>query len=155
MLTAAPLIAALLTAALLAVPGPASAADQFTIEPQVNSFGAIVTDPSGNGYLAWEHSGGAGADVPMFCKLAPGAKHCGHKVSLTVPGGQANSENSALSLFPILGPGKVVWIVTSRYTQNDTVVWTSTDGGQSFGPPHDIPSGTQCPVGLQCEDSVP
>jgi hypothetical protein len=133
----------------------ARAADQFTLDAHADSFGPIVTDAAGNGYVAWERSNGGDADIPMFCKLAPGATSCAHPVTLSLPGGDANDENSALALFPILGPGKTVWIVTDRYIADDTVIWTSTDGGATFGAPYDIPSGQQCLVGAPCEDSVP
>ena len=147
-------LAAILAAALgCAAAGSASAA-QFTIDSHASSIGPIVTDAAGNGYIAWERAG-SGATIPMFCKLSPGASKCAHPVTLALPGGTQDSANSALALFPILGPGKVVWIVTDRYVQDDTVIWTSTDGGASFGPPHDIPSGQQCRVGAPCQDSVP
>ena len=149
-------LSALAAGALLcAVAGPATAADQFTLDAHADSIGPIVTDPAGNGYIAWERDHSGGADIPMFCKLAPGATKCAHPVALALPGGDANDENGALTLFPIVGPGKVVWVVTDRYIRSDTVIWTSTNGGQTFGAPHDIPSGQQCLVGGQCEDSVP
>ena len=147
-------LTAIVAAALgCAAAGPASAA-QFTIDSHASSIGPIVTDAAGNGYIAWERAG-SGASIPMFCKLSPAATKCAHPVTLALPGGTQSDANSALALFPILGPGKVVWIVTDRYIQDDTVIWTSTDGGASFGAPHDIPSGEQCKVGAPCEDSVP
>jgi hypothetical protein len=129
------------------------AANQFTIDPNPDSFGAVVTDSAGNGYVAWEHLGTAGAaDTPMFCKLAPGARRCTDPIALSLPGGGglagggplSGDELNALQLFPILGPGSVVWVVTSRYVANDTVIWTSTDGGLTFGPPHEIPYYPVC-----------
>ncbi len=131
----------------------ARAADQFTIDRNPDSFGAIVTDAAGNGYVAWEHlrTGGA-ADVPMFCRLAPGAKRCTDPIALSLPGARGLSGGGALSgdelngnqVFPILGPGGVVWVVTSRYVADDTVIWTSTDGGLTFGAPHEIPYYPSC-----------
>jgi hypothetical protein len=134
---------------------PASAADQFTLDAHADSFGPIVTDSSGNGYIAWERSDGSAADIPMFCKLAPDAKSCSHPVALALPGGGGDDANGALALFPILGPGNTVWIVTDRYVRDDTIIWTSTNGGASFGAPYDIPSGQQCLLGGVCEDSDP
>jgi hypothetical protein len=133
---------------------PASAADQFTLDAHADSFGPIVTDASGNGYIAWERRHGSAADIPMFCKLAPDATSCAHPIALALPGGGANDENGALALFPILGPGKTVWIVTDRYVRDDTVIWTSTNGGASFGAPYDIPSGEQCLPGAACQEGV-
>lgn len=147
-------LTAIVAAALgCAAAGPASAA-QFTIDSHASSIGPIVTDAAGNGYIAWERAG-SGASIPMFCKLSPRATKCAHPVTLALPGGTQSDANSALALYPILGPGKVVWIVTDRYIQDDTVIWTSTNGGASFGAPHDIPSGEQCRIGAPCEDSVP
>ena len=129
------------------------AADQFTIDPSPDSFGAVVTDAVGNGYVAWEHLGtGGAADVPMFCKLPPGAKRCTDPVALSLPGAGGLAGGGALSgdelngnqVFPILGPGSVVWVVTSRYVADDTVIWTSTDGGLTFGAPHEIPYYPSC-----------
>jgi hypothetical protein len=132
-------------------PGAAQAANRFTIDATPDSFGAIVTDSAGNGYVAWEHlrNGGA-ADVPMFCKLAPGATSCKHPIALALPDAAAGAQANANQLFPILGPGGTVWVVTSRYVYDDTLVWTSTDGGASFGAPHDIPYIATCPIAGPC-----
>ena len=125
----------------------ATAADQFTIDPKPDSFAPIVTDAAGNGYVAWEHAGtGAAADKPMFCRLSPGAGRCVHPISLVLPGSSAGPEANALAPFPVLGSGSTVWVVTSRYAMNDIVVWTSTDGGSTFGPPHVIPYIINCPA---------
>ena len=141
--------------AALTMSASARAADQFTLDAHADSFAPIVTDADGNGYVAWERSDGSAADIPMFCKLAPGATACAHPVALGLPGGGADDANGALALFSILGPGHTVWVVTDRYIRDDTVIWTSTDGGASFGAPLDIPSGEQCLVGAPCQDSEP
>jgi hypothetical protein len=132
----------------------AHAANQFTIDTKPDSFGAVVTDRAGNGYLAWEHAGGPGADVPLFCRLPPDATRCQYSARLSLPGAGAGSEANANQLFPILGPGNVVWVVTSRYVLSDTLIWTSTNGGRTFGAPHVIPYVPVCesppPPGQQC-----
>jgi hypothetical protein len=132
----------------LAAPLAAQAANQFTVEAQPDSYGAIVTDAAGNGYLAWNHEAGVSTDVPMFCKLAPGARKCAHPISLTLPGGPEFASDDQPS--PILGPPGVVWVVASRYIANDTVIWTSTDGGQTFSAPYDIPYIPNCPIAGPC-----
>jgi hypothetical protein len=152
MATAAAAIFAMALACVSAA--PAAAAGQFTLDSHADSFGPIVTDSSGNGYIAWERSDGGAADIPMFCKLAPDAKSCSHPVALALPGG-GDDANGALALFPILGPGNTVWIVTDRYVRDDTIIWTSTNGGASFGAPYDIPSGQQCLPGAVCQEGVP
>lgn len=135
---------------------PARAADQFTIDSGPDSFGPIVTDAAGNGYVAWEHTvGGAAADVPMFCKLAPGAKRCAHPINLALPGAGAGLEANALAPFPILGPGNTIWVVASRYVIDDVVVWTSSDGGRTFGGPLLIPNIPNCPSPCPFVASIP
>jgi hypothetical protein len=148
--------------ACVALASPVWAADQFTIDPTPDSFGAVVTDTAGNGYVAWEHAGtGGAADQPMFCKLAPSASHCAHPVSLSLPGAGAGDQSNALAPFPILGPGSTVWVVASRYVLDDTLIWTSSDGGATFGAPHEIPYIPSCPcsysyAGLTgVDDSLP
>jgi hypothetical protein len=124
--------------------GPALAADQFTLDPGASTFGAVVTDPAGNGYVAWEHGGTGGApDTPMFCKLPPGATRCSHPIALALPT-PGDMYGSADQVFPILGPGSTVWVVTSRYVRSDTLIWTSSDGGKTFGPPYRIPYIPDC-----------
>lgn len=126
--------------------GSAMAADQFTIDSSPDSFGAVVTDAAGNGYVAWEHLGtGGAADTPMFCKLPPGARRCAHPIALSLPDASVGGEADANQLFPILGPGSTVWVVTSRYVLDDTLIWTSSNGGASFGGAWEIPYVPFCP----------
>jgi hypothetical protein len=147
------LMGAMVALAWGAMASAAWGAGQFTIDRSPDSFGAVVTDAAGNGYVAWEHLGtGGAADTPMFCRLAPGARRCADPIALSLPGaGNLNAggplsgdELNALQVFPILGPGSTVWVVTSRYVADDTVVWTSTDGGMTFGAPHLIPYYPTC-----------
>lgn len=128
---------------------PAWASDQFTLDSQPDSFGAIVTDPAGNAYIAWNHRADP-ADVPTFCKLAPGAHVCTYRVGLALPAG---STESPLQPFPIVGPNGLVLVVANRYVADDTLIWTSTNGGKSFGPPRDIPLITTPQPGLNGDES--
>ncbi len=138
-------------ACLTFAPG-ALAADQFTLDPMPDSIGPVVTDAAGNGYVAWEHASSAGgADVPMFCRLVPGAHSCAHPIALSLPDPADGSEASALAPFPILGPGATVWVAASRYVMDDTLVWTSSDGGATFGPPYQIPYVPDCSNGGTCQ----
>lgn len=134
-------------------PPAAQAAHQFTIDSSPQSFGAVATDSAGNGYVSWEHGTLGGTWTPMFCKLAPGASRCAHPIALALPGGNAGGDPSANEVFPILGPGKIVWLVTSRYTDDDTLIWTSSDGGTSFGPAHVIPYVTCSDPTVPCQPS--
>jgi hypothetical protein len=135
----ASLALSVLALAFAAAASAALAANRFTIDSTPDSFGAVVTDSAGNGYVAWEHlRPHNAADVPMFCKLAPGATSCKHPIALGLPGPSAGAAANADQLFPILGPGRTVWVVTARPAVGDTLVWTSRDGGASFGAVHVI-----------------
>jgi len=135
------------------LPAAADAAHQFTLDSSPQSFGAVATDSAGNGYVSWEHGTLGGTWTPMFCKLAPGATRCSHPIALSLPVGNAGGDPSANEVFPILGPGKTVWLVTSRYTDDDTLIWTSTDGGASFGSAHVIPYITCTDPSVPCQPS--
>jgi hypothetical protein len=129
--------------------GSARAADQFTIDHHPDSFGAVVTDSAGNGYVTWEHLGtGGAADTAMFCKIPAGTHSCPGAVSLPAPGAAFQSltgdELSANQVFPILGPDHVVWSVSPRYLADDTLIWTSTDGGATWGAAREIPYYPVC-----------
>jgi hypothetical protein len=111
----AALLIASVGAAIGLLPAVAQAADQFTLDANPASFGAVVTDSAGNAYVTWEHSlgtGGIGPAQPMFCKLPPGAKSCKDPIKLSLPGA-GNDQNNADEVFPILGPGSTVWVVTA------------------------------------------
>ena len=133
------------------LPAAANAAHQFTIDSSPQSFGAVATDAAGNGYVTWEHGSLGGVWAPMFCKLKPGATRCSSPISLQLPGGPGDP--SANEVFPIVGPGKTVWVVTSRYVDQDTLIWTSTNGGTSFGAAHVIPYLTCIGAPGPCEPS--
>jgi len=46
-----------------------------------------------------------------------------------------------------------VLVVASRYVSDDTLIWTSTNGGKSFGAPHDIPLITTPQAALNGDES--
>lgn len=132
-----------------ALAGPAWASDQFTLDSQPDSFGAIVTDAAGDAYITWDHKASP-ADVPTFCKLASGAHACTYRVGLTLPSG---STESPLQPFPVVGPNGLVLVIANRYVADDTLIWTSTNGGKNFGAPHDIPLITSPQPGLNGDES--
>jgi hypothetical protein len=125
----------------LAAPLPAQAGDQFTLDAKATTFGPVVVDAAGNGYVTWNHEGSP--ETPTFCKLAPGARSCAHPIALSVPGKPEYA--SPNTPFAILGPENTVWVVASRYVLDDTLIWTSTNGGQTFGAPYEIPYIPNCP----------
>ncbi len=126
------LIVALTLVAAAALAGRAAAANQSTLDRGADSMGPIAVDQSGNGYVAWLHRSGA-SDTDMFCKLAAGTTNCAHPVRLTVSLPSPATTNTP---FPVLGPGSDVYVVAPSYASSQMVIWESTDGGASFGPPY-------------------
>lgn len=141
---------------------PALAAHQFTIDSQADSFGPIVVDQHGNGYVAWLRRGGPSGDIDMFCKLAPGARRCAHTITLPVT---TYAQSSTDTPFPVLGPGSEVFVVAPAYASRQDVMWKSTNGGVSFGAPYVGPTNSQdqphspwtdvCAVGVGLDDVIP
>lgn len=123
------------------VVGSAGAQNLFTLDTSVTGFGDVAVDASGTGYFAWVHSpGGSSADTPMFCKIPRGAKGCASPQTLSLagapvpPGGGAVSPNQMFALLPA-SPANTVYLVGTRYITNDLLLWTSSDGGVTFGAP--------------------
>jgi hypothetical protein len=119
--------------AIFASPAPsASAANLFTLDPRADSIGPVVVDQSGDGYVAWLHK--ASPDSVMFCKLTPRVNKCSHQ--LTLPGVTLVEPSAVTDTpFPVLGPGSYVYVVAPSYDSNQMVIWQSSDGGTTFGPP--------------------
>lgn len=115
----------------LALPAAAQANNLFTLDPQADTSGPIVTDSSGNGYIAWSQPNGVEADTTFFCKIPRGGS-CTDPIVLPLPGATTSVEGIAQA-FPVIGtqPG-VVYVVAPRYVRNDTLIWSSTNGGESF-----------------------
>jgi hypothetical protein len=114
----------------------ASAGNLFTIDSHSASPGNVIEDPGGSAYIAWVHSGEAGGpDAPRFCKVTPGGG-CTTPISLPIPLIGSETSLSALDsvsgAFPLFGTGSTVYVVAPRYVQDDVILYTSTDGGQSF-----------------------
>lgn len=119
---------------VLALPAGAQANNLFTLDPQADTSGPIVTDSSGNGYIAWSQPNGVEADTTLFCKIPRGGS-CTDPIVLPLPGATTSVEGIAQA-FPVIGtqPG-VVYVVAPRYVRNDTLIWSSTNGGESFSKP--------------------
>jgi hypothetical protein len=120
---------ALALAGLAALAGPAAANDLFTLDANATGPGRVVTDAAGTAYIAWNRKG-ATFDVPMFCRIPAGGT-CTSPVTLSIPGATGIGDETS-GVFPVLGGGSTVYVVGPRYVHDDSVVWTSTDGGASF-----------------------
>ena len=75
----------------------------------------------------------------MFCRIPSGGT-CTGPIVLARPSGGVLAETD--QPFPVLAPGGVVYVVAGRYIDDDVVVWTSSDGGHSFGAPTVIAQGS-------------
>jgi hypothetical protein len=115
----------------LALPAAAQANNLFTLDSQADTSGPIVTEANGTGYVAWSQPNGVEADTTLFCKIPRGGS-CTDPIVLPLPGATTSVEGIAQA-FPVIGtqPG-VVYVVAPRYVRNDTLIWSSTNGGESF-----------------------
>jgi hypothetical protein len=122
------------------IPASAQATNLFSIDSHATSTGPIVTDSSGTGYVAWNRSGSE-VGQPIFCKIPRGGT-CTDPIELPIPNQSPKSDDGVVQPFPVLGgaPG-VVYVVGPRYSRDDTLIWTSTDGGESFSV-KEIPTGS-------------
>ena len=132
------LLAALTTAAAFAIlPGSASAQNVGTLDANPASPGFITQDAAGTAYIAWVRKTTTGAETPEFCKVPKGGRACTTPVTLPIPA-PAESIDSPSGAFPLLGGGSTVYVVVPRYVVNDVLLYTSTDGGVTFGAPVDV-----------------
>ena len=127
----------LLVAPVGTSPGPGTAGVPTVLDAHAASFGATAVDAAGALYVAWLRTGNS--DKDMFCSIPSGGT-CTHPVVLALPSGGVLAETD--QPFPVLAPGGAVYVVAGRYIDDDVVVWTSSDGGQSFGAPTVIAQGS-------------
>ena len=121
----------------LAFPASALANNLFVIEGHPEANAVIVTESGGTAYAAWERAPASSveADTTLFCKIPRGGT-CTAPIVLPLPSPGTKDEEDVTQAYPVLGtrPG-VVYVVGPRYVPNDTVIWTSTNGGASFSAP--------------------
>lgn len=122
------------------LPAAAQANNLFSIDSNATTTGPIVTEASGTGYVAWNRSGPE-VEQPIFCKIPRGGT-CTDPMELPLPIQSPKSDDGVDQPFPVLGgaPG-VVYVVGPRYSRDDTLIWTSTNGGESFSV-KEIPTGS-------------
>jgi hypothetical protein len=115
--------------------GPAGAVNMFTLDNSPDGLAHMAVDSAGTGYFAWEHKASPSSDVTEFCKVARGATCTTRVILPTPPLNPAPFDSTDVSAaFPVLGPGATVYVIGPRGVAADIVVWTSTNGGASFGP---------------------
>ncbi len=123
------------------LPSAAQATNLFTLGSQAKT-NAIVTEASGTGYVAWDQPAANPATEPevvLFCKIPRGGT-CTAPITLPLPAGPTK-KSSSRSPCSARRPG-VVYVVGPRYIKDeDTLIWTSTDGGEKFSAAKRIHSG--------------
>jgi VCBS repeat-containing protein len=128
--------AALVTGVIAGLaPASAGAVNVFTLDSGADGRAGVAVDGAGTGYFAWEHKSTSTSDVTQFCKVARGGT-CTNRIVLPTPplNPPPFDSTDVSAAFPVLGSGSTVFVVGPRFVAGDVVVWTSTDGGRSFGP---------------------
>jgi hypothetical protein len=117
----------------VALPAAAQANNLFSIDPNAATGGPIVTDASGNGYVAWERTPASGSEAAttIFCKVSPGGS-CTDPIALPLPGSTGSGEEPVQPYVVLGSQPNIVYVVGPRYTPDDTLIWTSANGGSSF-----------------------
>jgi len=122
---------------VLALPAAASANNLFTLDSNAYTYGPVVTDSAGTGYVAWESTPAikSNSSITMFCRIPRGGT-CTAPITLPLPGGSTEGVDAPIAAYPVLGAvAGTVYVVAPRYVKEDTVIWTSTNGGASFSAP--------------------
>ncbi len=134
-----------LTAAALTATG-AAAENVGTLDTQAGTNGHVVQDAAGTAYITWSRKNGEAAEIPELCKVPAGGRACTTPLALPIPA-PAESVDSPSAVFPVLGAGSTVYVVVLRYVQDDVLLYTSTNGGASFGAPQDITGSNSSTTG--------
>jgi hypothetical protein len=110
----------------------AAANHLFNLDPQAAGPGNVIEDGSGTAYVGWIHKASSASlpSLPMFCKIPAGGT-CTHPITLPIPGATSNLDEVS-AVFPVFGAGSTIYVVGPRYVDGDVIVWTSTNGGESF-----------------------
>jgi hypothetical protein len=123
-------------------PAGARANNLFTLDSKPYTYGPVVSDNAGNAYFAWEQAPPSGTEssTTLFCKVPRGGR-CTAPIALALPGGSKEGADAPVAAYPVLGTiTGTVYVVAPRYVREDTVIWTSTNGGASFSGPTSAPS---------------
>jgi hypothetical protein len=130
------------------LPAGAQASNLFTLDSHAETSGPIVTDASGTGYVAWDHPAPSASEpeVVLFCKIPRGGT-CTAPITLPLPSG---ADEEIIQPFPVLGSHpNAVYVVGPRYIKDeDTLIWTSTDGGATFSAAKSIHSASPDKTGV-------
>lgn len=132
---------ALTVAALLALglAAPAHGASSFLVGQGQDPH--VAVDASGTAHITWSQDGTP--DLLRYCRVPRGASACTGALTITPPLG----DTFARPYVFLPSPGTVLLLTNRCCTSGDdpTLLYTSTDGGASFGAPVQI--GTIAPSG--------
>jgi hypothetical protein len=111
---------------------PASAGAQAIVDAGPGGNPHVAVDPSGAAHITSAQNV-SGQDVANYCKLAIGATACANPHAFEYPNGPNQGGDSGV--WPLLPPDGRVLVLDARCcaAYADKFVYTSTDGGQSFG----------------------
>ncbi len=109
---------------------PAAANDLFNLDSHAVSAGNLIEDSEGNAYVSWlDSASGPPNEIPKFCKIPAGGT-CTNPITLPIPGTPGKNEPD--QVHPVFGSGDTVYVVGPSYIGSSVVIWTSTNGGESF-----------------------
>lgn len=128
------LTAAIALVAVAAAPAGAGANDLFTLDPEAGTPGKLTVDAAGTAYVTWVRETGSTPEATMYCRVPQGAGACAPLLELPPPAASSGFPEPA-AVFPVFGPGGVLYTVGPRYIQNDVALWKSTGGGSAFEAP--------------------
>jgi hypothetical protein len=119
--------------------GPAYASNVFTLDTAPDGFATVAVNGAGTGLFAWEHKVAGAEDVTMFCAVPRNAACTNPQ---TLASGPLNpppfNSTPVTQPFVVLGGGSTIYVVGPRFVAADVLVWTSTDGGQTWGAPAQV-----------------
>jgi hypothetical protein len=101
-----------------------------------SSIGSIALEPTGSIVAAWDIPSGTAGKM-LVCQLARGTKACSAKAELAVPAGLSVGTGDGPHVL-ITSPDHVVLLADSCCDGNhngDTLFYSSTNGGKTFGAP--------------------
>jgi hypothetical protein len=95
----------------------------------------VIVDATGQGYTTWA-DGGATHNLD-YCRLTTGKATCGSRQSFSYPTATQSDDSGNAPVFTAAG---TVALVDSRccLSSNQKFLYTSSDGGQTFGPPTEL-----------------
>lgn len=123
---------------LFALALPAGAAAVVTLGPTAGTGAPhVIVDATGQGYTTWASS--ATGQALQYCRLTILKPACASRQSFSYPAATQNEDKGNTPVFTAAGD---VALIDSRCClfSNQKFLYTSSDGGQSFGPPTELAS---------------